>query len=87
MKIVELTQAEFDALPEYSCSLPTGTTIGTRWKRNEDAFAPEPRRSVAYAEERIAGVFPDWWMGQYVELDPPHPHRVGITWHKIKIKE
>lgn len=31
---VQLTQAEFDALPEYSCSLPTGTTTGKLWKRD-----------------------------------------------------
>lgn len=33
METLQLTQAEFDALPEYSESLPTGTTIGKRWKR------------------------------------------------------
>lgn len=30
---IELTQKEFDELPEYSCSLPTGTKIGKRWKK------------------------------------------------------
>lgn len=29
-----MTQQEFDALYEYSCSLPTGTTVGKKWKRN-----------------------------------------------------
>lgn len=29
----EITQEEFDKLLEYSSSLPTGTTIGKRWKR------------------------------------------------------
>ena len=28
-----MSQAEFDELLEYSTSLPTGTTIGKRWKR------------------------------------------------------
>lgn len=32
MRIVKLTQSEFAALPEYSHSVPTGTTIGKRWK-------------------------------------------------------
>lgn len=32
-KTVKLTQGEFDALPEYTCSNPTGTVIGKRWKR------------------------------------------------------
>ena len=31
-KAIILTKEEFDNLPEYSCSLPTGTTIGKKWK-------------------------------------------------------
>ena len=30
---LRLTQREFDCLPEYSTTVPTGTTIGKRWKR------------------------------------------------------
>lgn len=30
-----LTRAEFDALPEYSFSLPTGTTPGKAWKKHK----------------------------------------------------
>ncbi|HXH77299.1 hypothetical protein [Nocardioides sp.] len=30
---VTLTQAEVDALLEYSTTLPTGKTIGKQWKR------------------------------------------------------
>lgn len=29
-----VTQTEFNSLKEYSSSIPTGTTIGKRWKRN-----------------------------------------------------
>lgn len=29
-----LTRDDFDDLPEYSASLPTGTTPGKRWKRD-----------------------------------------------------
>lgn len=36
IKITRLTEKEFEDLPEYSRSLPTGITIGKRWKRNED---------------------------------------------------
>ncbi len=32
MDLVVLPLSEVNALPEYSCSLPTGTTIGKRWK-------------------------------------------------------
>lgn len=31
--VVTLTKAEFDALLTYDTSLPTGTTVGKRWKR------------------------------------------------------
>lgn len=33
LETVELTQEEFDALPEYSTTIPTGKTIGKQWKR------------------------------------------------------
>lgn len=32
--VLPLTRAEWDALLEYSFSLPTGTTPGKRWKRD-----------------------------------------------------
>lgn len=32
---IQMTQAEFDSLLEYSKSMPTGTTIGKRWKRKD----------------------------------------------------
>lgn len=38
IEVVRLTWAELKALPEYSCSLPTGTTIGKRWKKNQHAY-------------------------------------------------
>lgn len=53
IEVVELTQAEFDELPEYSCSLPTGTTIGKEWKRGEPYRAPRER----------------WYRGMYVESE------------------
>ena len=37
---VALTQSDFDALNEYSCSLPTGTSIGTRWKCGRPYHGP-----------------------------------------------
>lgn len=33
MEVVEMTQQEVDDLLEYSTTLPTGKTIGKRWKR------------------------------------------------------
>lgn len=83
-EVVELTRQEFDALPEYSCSLPSGTTIGKRWKCNKDAY--RGRHSViSAAEERITGVPENWWVGTYVE--DPDPNLVGIKWQKIQLKK
>ena len=44
-----MTMREFGELLEYSCSLPTGTTAGKRWKRG-----------WPYVEPRIS-----WLMGEY----------------------
>lgn len=33
LPVIEMTQSEVDALLEYSTTLPTGKTIGKRWKR------------------------------------------------------
>jgi hypothetical protein len=36
METIGLSRKEFDALPEYSFSNPTGTIIGKRWKRRSE---------------------------------------------------
>jgi hypothetical protein len=53
--VVQLTQREFDELLDYSASLPTGTTVGKRWKRRND-----------YHDESKG-----WRLGEYVEHDNP----------------
>jgi hypothetical protein len=52
---VQLTQQEFDALRDYSASLPTGTAIGKQWKRRND-----------YYDESKG-----WRLGEYVEHADP----------------
>jgi hypothetical protein len=52
---VSLTKEAFDALDEYSCSIPTGTTIGKRWKRGEPYHGP---RST-------------WYLCEYVPCETP----------------
>lgn len=80
--VVMLTRAEFNALLEYSTSLPTGTTVGKRWKRNK---AVTLRTTGLSRVDRD-----DWWMGEYVE-ETQEPWKsqgyVGIKWRKIEIKE
>ncbi len=70
--VVVLTAAELKDLPEFSCSLPTGTTEGRRWKRNEAAYGRSP-----------GGSPPEWWVGEYgAAADGVVP----ITWHIVRLK-
>lgn len=50
-----MSQADFDALPEYSCSNPSGVFFGKRWKRGEPYRLP-----------RTA-----WYMGEYIPAADP----------------
>lgn len=54
---VFLTKKQFDELDEYSCSIPTGTTIGKRWKRSNSYSDPKGELK--------------WWMGEYVKQKIP----------------
>lgn len=47
---------DFECLLEYSCSLPTGTTIGKQWKRNNSFGTRKPA---------------EWWMGEYKDNPDP----------------
>lgn len=39
MLVERVSKKAFDSLPEYSCSIPTGKTIGKVWKRKcEDGW-------------------------------------------------
>jgi hypothetical protein len=56
-KAVRLTWAELQALPEYSCSLPSGTYVGKRWKRNINAYArPHADDCTAPHEKTTRGI-------------------------------
>jgi hypothetical protein len=89
VEYVELKQYEFDEqlsdYGEYSCSLPSGTTIGKKWFYNQDAYRPGQAGAVARAETKMTGAFPDWWQGEFAELVPPIPNRVAIIWRKVRI--
>lgn len=65
LQILRLTHREFDDLLEYSASLPTGTTIGKRWKRLDGAH------DHAFIK---SGGKPRWMVGEYtrevVKSDP-----------------
>lgn len=82
---VTLTASELAELPEYSCSLPTGTTIGKRWRRNRAAYA----RGTVVGLHPFDGTpiveYPDeeWWLGEYVDIG--EPERVGIVWRRVRV--
>lgn len=71
METIVLTEKEFNSLPEYSCTLPTGTTIGKKWKSNIHAFDPR-----CY-DPRTGNTIEDWYLQEYI----PHkdPKLVGIS--------
>lgn len=75
MENIILTKKEFDELPEYSCSLPTGTTIGKKWKKNRLAFVPSAH------DPRTGNSIDDWYLMEYVEH--PDPKLVGIETKRI----
>jgi hypothetical protein len=81
---VRLTRREFNDLPEYSWTLPTGTTIGKRWKRNAYDLCKIPINVWC-----LRFVFPHpplWILGEYVEPTPDMPPDcVGIEWSRIEI--
>lgn len=63
-----MTLGEFDRLPDYSHTVPTGTTPGKRWKRRVPGRHGEPDR---------------WLMGEFGAPDgetvPIHWHDVYIV--------
>lgn len=75
-----MTMAALDALPEYSCSLPTGTSKGKRWKRSDEYELRDRGQSGPLC----------WWMGEYGDSFPDprgerFGHRVRITWRRILV--
>lgn len=70
LDVVELTQEEFDALPEYSTTIPTGKTIGKQWKRQ-----------LYYGQYRE-----QWVRCEYVPDEEDPENYVGMLWHLIRVK-
>ena len=77
MNEIRLFPWELDSMGEYSCSIPTGTTLWKMWKCNKNAYRPNRPGEKPYP--------PLWVVGQYI----PHknPEFVGIRWFKVKILE
>lgn len=73
-----VTPGEFSELLEYSCSIPTGTTAGKRWKRDNNwggLVGHDPAQG------------PDWYLGEYF-LDGTIPAgEIGIRWRRLVVGE
>lgn len=80
-----MPQEVFERLAEYSCSLPTGTVIGKRWRSARTTHVMPPR---AVEETSIGEPLPGriWLMGEYYALSPdenPRGDLIGIRWRRI----
>jgi len=63
---------EFDALPEYSATMPTGTTPGKRWRRHDGAH------DVDFI---AGGGKPVWLVGEYDPFDDGKGQNIRINWY------
>jgi len=74
--IIYLTKSELDHLPEYSCSNPTGTTIGKMWKRDLNAQAPGLLRPYLLPHK--------WMVHRYDKHE--NPELVKISSFQVRLK-
>lgn len=65
MKEEVISHDDLASLPEYSYSVPTGVTIGKRW------------RCAKYDDNREPI---DWAIGEYVESSEPHFADIKWVW-------
>lgn len=94
LPVVCMTQADLDALDEYSCSIPTGTRIGKRWKKNLngymgpsldmlDPFASIPHGRIELRHRHEEFFEPEWVMGEYAESGKAGT--VLVRWSRVVI--
>lgn len=70
---IVISRDELERLPEYSTSIPTGTTIGKRWRRNCNGVGIDGIGNWVEPEGP-----PEWMIGEYVP--DPRDGYVGIKW-------
>ena len=64
-----IERKDLKKLLEYSCSLPTGTTVGKRWRR--DVNFNRPHNGLTWRE-------PEWIIGEYYDIGSEKT--IGIRW-------
>jgi len=77
-----LTQKEFDDLLEYSTSIPTGTTIGKRWKRRIIVFKTINDKifNAGYLPPNTTFIEEYYLIGEYIPSEKEG--QIGIQWKK-----
>ncbi len=79
---IHFTQSEFRKFVsdngEYSCTLPSGTTVGKRWARR----TPYRHPMVMGHPTECAG---RWYVGEYYDIHTPG--QIGIRWHKVVLRD
>ncbi len=75
METICLIKKEFDDLPEYSTSNPTGTTIGKVWKRKSYVFKIKGKGdkifSCGYLPSNVELIEVEWFHCQYLKSKEP----------------
>lgn len=77
LPVLRLPLHEFNALLEYSASLPTGTTPGKRWKRLDGSH------DRAFIR---AGGKPRWMIGEYDPNDDGKGKKIKVNWYRPVIR-
>lgn len=76
-----LTPQQFEELPEYSCTMPTGTTPGKRWRRRDGAH------DIAFIRR---GGKPKWFVLEYsltgFDGIKAADNKIFILWYKPVIR-
>ena len=71
-----ITFWEFQKLPEYSATYPTGVTLGKRWRRHDGVFDEQFIRS---------GGKPVWLIQEYIE-SPRDPKMASVKTYRSLIR-
>lgn len=86
---IHLTKDEFEDLLAYNVTLPTGTIIGKRWKRQRWDIDKACRKCPNCKMGILCGKgwINEWDMGEYVEEpdQEKYPNSVAIKWREIVI--
>ena len=79
IKTAIITQAEFDSLPEYSVTVPTGQVVGKRWKSYSRIGQWCVREYIRQDEE---GYF--YILTKMIRIKPPNPDIMwpDLPWEK-----